>query len=162
MEVEVLTNTEVYKIGNEAIIVLHSETGYVSVSCGWHKELNGCHWWNARSGQSLKKFLMDLQKDYAVSKLFGSHEINEFDLDKTVSRLKKMLLTMRREHDISDEEYKDDLKIIKDCCGGISDLASVKSINVYENCCFKEKDCIKWFWKSIWSAFIKKIKKETK
>jgi hypothetical protein len=156
--VESMTGLEVYKIGREAIITLQPSTGYVSVSCPWHGELNGCHWWNARGDESFHDFLVSLNRDYAMDKLF--RDLKEFDLEETINNIKHSIIRNRRNGDWPRDVARDlwdDLV----SCETIDDIARLSDPYgncYYEDIRYKYKHCVDWFWDNIWAAFIDHLK----
>lgn len=155
-----MTGLEVYKIGREAIITLQPSTGYVSVSCPWHDELNGCHWWNSRGTDSLRKFLIGLERSYAMGKLFGHKNLEEFDLDASVNSLKREIIERRRQRDITEKEARD-LWDRADGCDSAEDIANIHDEygnTYYDHIRTVPKSCATWFWDFVWSAFIAHIK----
>jgi len=154
--IEPMTDLEVYKIGLEAIITLQPSTGYVSVSCPHHDELNGCHWWSARGDESLHTFLCSLNRSYAMDKLFCPNALNEFDLESSVASLKRDTIERRRAGELTSEEARD-LWDQADCCENAENIADISDGhgNAYwEHIRYSPKPCAIWFWDSVWSAFI--------
>jgi len=161
LKVESMSGCEVYRIGAEAVITLQPSTGYVSVSCPWHDELNGCHYWRHRGeGVSLVSFLFGLDRHYAMKKLFNQKDLQEFDLEETVDGLKRMIIDQRRSDswpadvareiwdDVVNCETPDDVARLSDPYGNC----------YYEDLRYKDKDCVAWFWDVVWASFIAHLK----
>lgn len=148
-----MTGLEVYKIGSEAIITLQPATGYVAVSCPWHDELNGCHWWGARGPLSLQEFLIGLDRDYTLGKLFAHRSLEEYDEDATKAGLREVIMRGRRDGEWS----KDDARELWDQVeqAEISgDIARIQGMECpYEYIRNRPKNCAGWFWDNVWAAF---------
>jgi hypothetical protein len=156
--VEPMTGLEVYKIGREAIITLQPSTGYVAVSCAWHPELNGCHWWNSRGPESLHRFLVSLDRHYTMKKLFDRHALEEYDEDRTKAELRKLILSGRRDGSWTRDEARD-LWDQVEAAESADDIARMTGLDCpYECIRYKQKDCADWFWDHVWSAFIAHIR----
>lgn len=159
-KVEPMEGLEVYKIGREAIITLQPSTGYVSVSCPWHDELNGCHWWNARGKESLHEFLIGLQRYYAMGKLFSRRALEEYDEEQTVRSIKEDIIRMRRDGDYTEEQARDLWDELEACETGedVANLTDCHGNRWYESIKTKPKSCADWFWNEVWAAFIAHLK----
>jgi hypothetical protein len=158
--VEALVGVETYRIGAEATITLHPATGYVAVSCAYHRELNGCHWWNARGARSLHEFLGEISRDYTLGKLFGTHSLKEFDLEKTVEVIKAEIINWRRSGGLNEEQARD-LWMELELCETPDDVARLSAPHgetFYESIAYSEKRCAAWFWDNVWKAFIGHLK----
>lgn len=153
-KVEPMTGLEVYKIGREAIITLQPSTGYVAVSCPWHEELNGCHWWNARGSESLHSFLIGLDRHYTIGKLFNRRSLEEYDEAATKADLRRMIIDYRRDG-FWDRDASRDLWDQVDAAETADDIARIDGIDCpYEHIRYKPKSCADWFWNHVWAAFI--------
>ena len=153
-KVELMTGLEVYRIGREAIITLQPSTGYVSVSCIWHNELSGCHYWNARGEKSLHGFLCCLDRHYAMGKLFNRLELEEYDEAVTKADLRRLIIENRRLGYWTQEKAREiwDHVEAADC---EHDIANLDGIDCpYEHIRHKQKRCADWFWDDVWSAFV--------
>jgi hypothetical protein len=155
--VNMMDGLETYKIGIEAIITLQPSTGYVAVSCPFHDELNGCHWWTARGDLSLHEFLIKIDRDYAMMKLFAHRSLEEFDEERTKKALRKFAREQRKERLLSKDELREILDQITEA-ETADDVARIVGIDYpYEFIHNKPKRCALWFWDDVWSAFIKHI-----
>lgn len=153
-----MSGLEVYKIGKEAIITLQPSTGYISVSCPWHDELNGCHWWNSRGDLSLHQFLIGLNREYAMGKLFAHRSLEEYDEEKTIEILREHVLSDRRNGGISKSQAREIMNEIASCeCE--DDVARIEGFDcAYEYIKSKPKQCALWFWDHVWESFIDHLK----
>jgi hypothetical protein len=153
-----MTGLEVYKIGREAIITLQPSTGYVAVSCGWHSELNGCHWWTSRGPASLHYFLRGLERSYAMGKLFDRKQLEEYDEDSTKAELKRWVIDERRSGSLSAEAARDifDNVVSAESTEQIANLDGIA--HPYEFIQTKPTQCADWFWNEVWAAFIDHLK----
>lgn len=158
--VTAMTEVEVYKIGSEAVITLHPNTGYVSVACPWHEELNGCHYWNHRGDESLHSFLLGLDRSYAMGKLFARRSLEEYDDDATKARLKRHIIECRRCGDMDSGAARDlwDAVEASDCAHDIANLSGIDC--PYEFITYKDKHCVAWFWDQVWGSFIHHLRLE--
>jgi hypothetical protein len=156
--VEPMTGLEVYKIGREAIITLQPSTGYIAVSCPWHEELNGCHWWNSRGPESMHRFLVDLNRHYTMGKLFNRRALEEYDEEATKAELRRLIIDYRRDGTWNSEEARalwDQVEYAESA----DDIARITGLDCpYENIRYKQKSCADWFWNDVWSAFITHIR----
>ncbi len=160
--VTMMDGLETYKIGIEAIITLQPSTGYVAVSCPYHDELNGCHWWTARGDLSLHEFLIKIGRDYAMEKLFAHRSLEEFDEDRTKKEIRKFVRSQRKEGLLSKHEASEILDRITEA-ETADDIARIEGIDhPYDFIHNKPKRCALWFWDDVWSAFIKHIKETLK
>jgi hypothetical protein len=151
--VEPMTGLEVYKIGSEAIITLQPSTGYVAVSCPWHDELNGCHWWGARGPLSLHEFLLGLDRGYTLGKLFAYRSLDEYDEDTTKAVLRDVVKKGRRSGDWSKDQARDLWDQIE-AADGDQDIARIEGMECpYEYIHHRPKNCAGWFWDNVWAAF---------
>lgn len=158
--VQEISGIETYKIGSEATITLNPASGYVAVSCSWHHELNGCHYWTARGGLSLHAFLLDLNQDYAMGKLFNRGSLEEFDLEASIASLKRETLQRRRSHDITADEARDLWDQIEGCdtAADIANISDPYGNTYYEHITMVPKRCASWFWDCVWGSFIQHIR----
>lgn len=156
--VTMMSGLETYQIGKEAIITLQPSTGYVSVSCPWHEELNGCHWWTSRGEDSLHDFLIDSHRDYTMNKLFDHHSLVEYDEDQTKDSLREYVIQLRKDGILTKDGAR---KIWNDIewAGSMDEIASLEGIDCcYEFIHYKYKWCVSWFWDEIWASFIDHLK----
>ncbi|MBA3686786.1 MAG: hypothetical protein H0W72_16300 [Planctomycetes bacterium] len=158
--VTVMDNVEVYRVGNEAVITLQPSTGYVSVVCAWHDELNGAHYWAHLGPGSLRGFLLVLNRSYVVDKLFGRKSTEEFDQDATVQALRAAIIEQRREAresvrgGMTAQEARD-LWDEVDNVERADDVANLRGIDEpWYYIRTRDKACVAWFWNSVWASFI--------
>jgi hypothetical protein len=155
-----------YQVGREAIITIQPATGYVAVSCPWHAELNGCHWWSHRGDQSLRDFLMKINRDYTIGKLFGQNDTKEFDQERTAAELKRWIIEARREaracprRGLTDSAARDHWSEVE----GIETEEEVAALTWLEEpwsyIVRRPKPCIDWFWNEVWASFIAHLRTE--
>lgn len=156
--VTMMDGLETYRIGNEAIITLQPSTGYVSVSCPWHEELNGCHWWTSIGNGTLHEFLIGLDRDYVMNKLFGRHSLEEYDEDRTKDSLREYVIQLRKDGTFTKDGARDIWNEIE-WADSMDDIARLEGIECpYEFILYKNKRCVDWFWDEIWASFIDHIK----
>lgn len=159
-KIEPMIGLEVYKIGREAIIALQPSSGYVAVSCPWHDELNGCHWWNARGPDSLRQFLVGLDRSYAMGKLFNRRSLEEYDEERTKAELRRLIIEYRRDGFWNREESRD-LWDQVEAADSAEDIANMHNLDApYEHIRYKPKACADWFWNHVWSAFVAHLRSE--
>lgn len=138
--------------------------------CGYHR-------WNAIGGQTIWKFISDLDMPYACKKLFPD-SISEFDPDKTVESIQKAILDLRRWNDISKndarvlmeataEAYNSGARTGNDFLYSFIDLVSCHHLDdenrgwsheAYEYFRTKTSYVAKRFWEEIWEPFIEQAK----
>ena len=156
--VKLMAGLETYQIGREAIITLQPSTGYIAVSCPHHDELNGCHWWTHRGSLSLHEFLLGLDRDYVLMKLFAYGSLDEYDEDATKAAFREDVMRHRRSGDLDKDAARHIWNQIDDA-DGPEDIARVEGVEEpYDFIRNRPKVCADWFWDHVWSAFIKHIK----
>jgi hypothetical protein len=152
-----------YKIGNECVITLQPSTGYVSVVCPWHNELNGAHYWSRRGPADLKSFLAQLDRHYTVGKLFGSNQTTEFDLEGTVNGIKKWIIEERRNGGLDSERAREcfdaaEVAETEDCLLRDSAFHGIDDFHTF--LMYRDKHCVGWWWDNCWGAFVAQLKAE--
>lgn len=151
---------EVYKIGAECVITIQPSTGYVSVACSWHDELNGCHYWPHRGKESLKEFLVDLNRSYAVGKLFGRNSTEEFDCEGTKADLRAWIIAERRSRDLTAEQAREHWDTVDgiERDEDINQLHGIDDVHLFAK--YRDKPCVAWFWDEVWAAFVATLRTE--
>jgi len=153
-----MTGLETYQIGREAIITLQPSTGYVAVSCPWYDELNGCHWWTSIGSRTLHEFLMELDRDYVMNKLFDSRSLEEYDEDRTKQALREYVIEQRKCGSLTKFQARDTWQCIE-YSDTMDDMAAIENIECsYEFIHYKPKRCVAYFWDEIWASFIEHLK----
>lgn len=152
--VTVVSGLETYQIGKEANITLQPSTGYVSVSCPWHSELNGCHWWTAIGNRTLHEFLMELDRGYVMTKLFDGRSLEEYDEDRTKQAISDYVIQLRKDGSITKSKARHIWNEIT-WADSADDIARLEGIDCpYEFIHYKPKRCVAYFWDEIWASFI--------
>lgn len=152
---------ETYKVG-PCMISLDAEQGFVSVTCSEYDELNGNHYWRARGSDSLKKFLIGLNRDYAMGKLFGHRRLEEWDDDKTKDEIKRYIIECRRGREIDRDEARDLWDDVERAEGeqSIAELPTIHGECWYEWIRHRDKPCVEWFWSKVWAPFVQTLRQE--
>ena len=159
--VGVMDGCDIYKIGREAIITLQPSTGYIAVACPWHAELNGCHWWAHRGDQSLVDFLLDLDCNYVVGKLFNCEQVEEFDRAQTIINLKRWIIEQRRSESLTTEKARD---AWEEACDieTASDVDGMREIEYAgEFTCRRPKRSVEWFWTTVWASLMAHLREQS-
>mgnify|MGYP000349579359 CR=1 FL=1 len=154
-----IDGVEVYKVGAECVIMLQPSSGFVSVQCPWHPELNGCHYWSARGAKTLKQFLVSLNKDYALGKLFNGNALTEFDREKSQAKAMATIIDLRRNRDIDAERARDLYEDVKNCQTP-DDIARLDFDEPWYCIVNIEKSSVAWFWDEVWAAFANHLRTE--
>jgi hypothetical protein len=152
---------ETYKVG-PCMISLDADQGFVSVTCSEYDELNGSHYWRARGSDSLKRFLIGLNCDYATGKLFGNRRLMEWDEDQTKTDIKRYIIECRRDGSLDRSQARDLWDDVESAESeeSIADLPTVNGECWYEWIQHREKPCVDWFWSKVWSPFVQTLRQE--
>lgn len=127
------------------------------------------HW--SHCGEEYRKFLIGLDKAYLLGKLVPSADLIMYDNEATVRDLRRHILTMRREWQVTDSvarELWDEtidldsflsadefLRACRDC-----EALTVHIQDIYEFCRTRRHPRYDRFWETVWLPFTATLKKE--
>ena len=157
-----LNNVDVFAVNGGNYIMVQPERGIVTISCWDHEELNGMHCWNAIGSGTIYDFLIMLDEDYVCKKLFGLHNLQEYDHEETSKALKRATWECRKCKEID----KDDAREIWDSINSARDFGDLDLIEwpgfvTYDYYCSKDRECFtKYFWPKVWIPFVEYLRTE--